>query len=349
VKPRRHPLRLQMAELYAGVFLAAGLAFIAVNFGIIERSDSGLIDAIIGIGIITLVALAAGWFIAGQALRPLRTVTVTAQQVSATTLNQRIDLDGPHDELWELADTIDALLARLEASFERERRFVANASHEIRTPLALTRTALEVGLAKPDPTVDELRDVIRQALGATARSETLANDLLLLARSENLTTEPRDQFDLGELAGEIAADLAGPARDAGVELRAELRPAPMTGITGLIDRLVVNLVENAIRHNTSPGWITMTTRAAGDDATITVRNTCQTATPGPTDQLFEPFHRGPAPLSGPPPAGHGLGLSIVRAIAQGHGAHLRAAYAGNPTVFEIELRFPTHGHDTQPA
>jgi signal transduction histidine kinase len=342
VKPRRHPLRLQMAELYAGVFLAAGLAFIAVNFGIIEPGDSGLIDAVIGIIIITVVALAAGWFIAGQALRPLRAVTATAQHVSATTLDQRINLDGPNDELRDLADTIDALLARLEDSFERERRFVANASHEIRTPLAVTRAALEVGLAKPKPTIDELRGVIRQALRATARSEALANDLLLLARSENLATEPADRFDLGQLTGEITADLTGPARDASVELRTDLRPAPMTGITGLVDRLVANLVDNAIRHNTSPGWATVSTRATGDDAIVTVRNPCQATTRGPTDQLFEPFHRGPAPRSGSPPVGHGLGLSIVRAIAEGHGAQLRATYTDG-AVFEIEVRFPTNG------
>jgi signal transduction histidine kinase len=349
VKARRRPLRMQMAEIYAGVFLAAGLAFIAVNFGIIERGDSGegLIDALIGIGVITVVALAAGWFIAGQALRPLRAVTATAQRVSATTLDQRINLDGPRDELRELADTIDALLARLEASFERERRFVANASHEIRTPLAVTRTALEVGLAKPDPTIDELRGVIRQALGATARSETLANDLLLLARSENLTPQGRDRFDLGELAREITTELAGPARDAGVELRADLRPAPMTGITGLVDRLVVNLVDNAIRHNASPGWATVTTRATDDHAVITVRNPCQAPTPGPADRLFEAFHRGPAPRSGSP-AGHGLGLSIVRAIAEGHDAQLRAAYTDG-TVFEIEVRFPTSRPTTEQA
>jgi signal transduction histidine kinase len=218
---------------------------------------------------------------------------------------------------------------------------VANASHEIRTPLAVTRTALEVGLAKPDPTVDELRGVIRQALGATARSEALANDLLLLARSENLATEPRDRFDLGELAREVVADLAGSARDADVELRADLRPAPMTGITGLVDRLVFNVVDNAIRHNTSPGWASVTTRSAGDHAIVTVRNRYRAATPGPTDELFEPFRRGPAPRSGSPPAGHGLGLSIVRAIAQGHGAQLRAAYTDDRTVFEIEVCFPT--------
>jgi signal transduction histidine kinase len=156
------------------------------------------------------VALAAGWFIAGQALRPLRAVTATAQRVSATTLDQRINLDGPQDELRQLADTIDALFARLQASFERERRFVANASHEIRTPLSVTRTTLEVGLAKPDPTIDDLRGVIQQALGATARSETLANDLLLLARSENLTTEGWDRFDLSDIAHEITTELAGP-------------------------------------------------------------------------------------------------------------------------------------------
>jgi signal transduction histidine kinase len=232
------------------------------------------------------------------------------------------------------------LFARLEASFERERRFVANASHEIRTPLAVTRTALEVGLANPDPALDDLRGVIRQALGATARSEALANDLLLLARSENLATEPWDHFDLGELAREITAELAGPARDAGVELRADLGPAPMTGITGLVDRLVVNLVDNAIRHNTSPGWVTVSTQAAGDHAIVAVRNQCGPTTPGPIDQLFEPFHRGHAPPSGSLPPGHGLGLSIVRAIAEGHRAQLRAAYT-DAAVFEIEVRFPT--------
>jgi signal transduction histidine kinase len=341
VTRRRRPLRVEMAVLHAGVFLAAGLLFIAVNFGIIEDDDSGLIQAVIGIGVITVVALAAGWFIAGQALRPLRAVTATAQQVSATTLDQRIDLHGPDDELRELADTIDALLARLEASFERERRFVANASHEIRTPLAVTRTALEVGMAKPHPTVDELRSVIRQALGATARSEALANDLLLLARSENLATEPRDRFDLGELAREVTADLAGPARDADVELHTDLQPAPMTGIAGLVDRLVGNLVDNAIRHNTSPGWASVTTRAASDEAIVEVRNGCASATAGPTDERFEPFRRGPAPRSGSQPAGHGLGLSIVRAIAEGHGAQLRAAYVDDRTVFLIEVRFPT--------
>jgi signal transduction histidine kinase len=290
--------------------------------------------------VITVVAVAAGWFIAGQALRPLRAVTATAQQISATTLDQRIDLDGPDDELRELADTIDALLARLEASFERERRFVANASHEIRTPLAITRTALEIGLAKPEPTVDELRGVILQALGATARSEALANDLLLLARSENLATERRDHFDLGELAREVGADLTATAREAGVELRTDLQPAPMTGIVGLIDRLVVNLVDNAIRHNTSPGWVNVTTRAAGGAVILEVRNQCGPAAPGQTDELFEPFRRGPAPRAGHGPAGHGLGLSIVRAIAEGHGAQLRAAYAGDRTAFEIEVRFP---------
>ena len=206
--------------LYSAVFLAAGVAFIVVNFGIVEQltdegDDSGLLDAIIGIGLITVAAVAAGWFIAGRALRPLRAVTATARRVSAATLDERIALDGPTDELKELADTIDALLARLEASFERERRFVANSSHEIRTPLALTRTALEVGLARPEPSVDELREAMRQALRATARSETLANDLLLLARSENLDREPWERFDLAELVGEVVEHFRGSHRRGG--------------------------------------------------------------------------------------------------------------------------------------
>ncbi len=197
MKPRRQSLRTQMAAQYALVTLVTGLVFVAVNFGVVERNTTGLTDALVGVGVITLVAVGAGWGIAHYALRPLRVVTATAQQVSATSLHQRIGLIGPNDELQQLAATFDSLLARLEASFERERRFVANASHEIRTPLAVTRTSLELGLAARNPTVDELREVIAQALEATGRTETLAADLLLLAQSENGTTAPTDQFDLG--------------------------------------------------------------------------------------------------------------------------------------------------------
>ncbi|MEL6983982.1 MAG: HAMP domain-containing protein, partial [Actinomycetota bacterium] len=134
-------MRVQMATQYALVTIVAGTAFVAVNFGVIERDTSGLTDALVGLGVITVAAAAAGWGIARYTLRPLRAVTATAQRISANTLDERIGLEGPDDELQQLATTIDALLARLEAGFERERRFVANASHEIRTPLAVTRTA----------------------------------------------------------------------------------------------------------------------------------------------------------------------------------------------------------------
>jgi signal transduction histidine kinase len=343
VSPRRFSLRVSVAVLHAAVFAVAGLVFIVVNFGLVESSasednDSGLVDAVIGIGALTAVALAAGWFIAGQALRPLRAVTATAQRISATTLDQRIALGGPDDELKELADTIDALLARLEASFGRERRFVANASHELRTPLAVTRTALELGLAQPNPTADDLRDVMRQALRATGRSEALSNELLLLARSENLAGEPREHFDLGELVGEVVDHLIGAAAEAGVALRSDRQPAPVFGIPGLIDRLVVNLVDNAIRHNVEHGWVHVTTRVSNGTAIVDVRNTCLPVQQVAVDELFEPFRRGPGG-SGSTPAGHGLGLSIVRAIADGHGADVRAAYVEGGTEFEIRVEF----------
>ena len=346
MKPRRHPLGVQMAAQYAAVTGLAGIVFVAVSFGIVERNTAGLTDALIGLGVITLAALGAGWGIARYALKPLRAVTAKAQQISATSLHQRIGLEGPDDELQQLATTIDALLARLEGSFERERRFVANASHEIRTPLAVTRTALELGLNASDATVEQLRQVIAQALGATARTETLAADLLLLAQSESAAVQRCDQFDLTELTREVLNDFISSATASDVDLHTDLSPTPMWGNAGLVDRLVVNLIDNAVRHNSQPGWIKVTTKATGNRAVLTVENLTVENPSGPADQesvdeLFEPFHRGTASLaaSGHGTPGHGLGLSIVRAIAISHGALWEARRIDNGHVFQVKICF----------
>lgn len=346
MNPRRRTLRVQMALQYALITLCTGLVILAVNFGAVERDTGGLPDAIIGVGVITVVALATGWGIARYALRPLRAVTAKAKQISATSLHQRIGLEGPDDELQQLATTIDALLARLEASFERERRFVANASHEIRTPLAVTRTALELGLDSPTPTVDELRSVISQALDATARSETLAADLLLLAQSESVTVERLDQFDLAELANEVINDLTSSAVASDVEIFVDLASAPMQGNTGLIDRLIANLVDNAVRHNAAGGWVDVVTRPAGDHVILTVRNYSPVSVAQERiEELFEPFHRG---ADTPSAAGHGLGLSIVRAIALSHGARMRVGRNERGDVFQIEISFGSYeSHEQQ--
>lgn len=344
MRPRRIRIRTRLALLYTSVFLAVAGVYIVVSFTLDEQDevvddDSGLVDAIGGVLIATSVAFVAVWPVAGRALRPVRTITATTRRISATNLDERIALDGPDDELKELADTIDALLDRLEASFRRERQFVANASHELRTPLAVTRAALE--LAQDDPTEATL---VQQALRSTARSETLVNDLLLLARSESLDPSEWETFDLAEVVGQVADDLADQAGEAEVVVRADLAPAPVTGNAGLIDRLVANLVDNAIRHNTPRGGrgeVDISTGHDGSSSWLRVSNSCAAPGPASPEVLFEPFQRGAGRAAGRQPPGHGLGLSIVRAIAEGHDAEVRAAYLDGGAEFEVEARWLT--------
>ncbi|MFV0524997.1 MAG: ATP-binding protein [Acidimicrobiales bacterium] len=338
MKARRHTLRVQIASQFAAVTLATGLAFMAVNFGVVEEDTTGLREALIGIAVVTVVAIAAGWGIAPYVLRPVRAVTARAQKISATNLHQRIGLQGPDDELQQLASTIDALLCRLEASFERERRFVANASHEIRTPLAVTRATLELGLNDTDGTVEELREVIAEALEATSRTETLAADLLLLARNESVAVERDDYLDLAELTRAVVDDLTYAADDTDVTITAHLSSAPMWGKAGLVDRLIANLVDNAIRHNAPSGWIDITTSSADDHALLIVRNHSSATIRDPIGELFEPFHRGPA-SPGRSPTGHGLGLSIVQAIALSHNARVSAGHDSAENTFEVKVAF----------
>jgi signal transduction histidine kinase len=340
VTTRRVRVRTRLALLYASVYLGLTGLYIAVNFGIIERfngdGDSGLLDAISGVLVATAVALPAVWLIAGRALRPIRTITAAAQRISAANLGERIALDGPDDELKELADTIDALLDRLEGSFHREHQFVANASHELRTPLAVTRTALE--LSRQDPAAAELID---QALRSTARSETLVNDLLLLARSEDLDRGHWETFDLADLAREVTDDLASRAAAAGISVRTKLGPASLTGNAGLIDRLVANLVDNAIRHNATlhnaeDGFVEVRTWQDAESSRLRVTNSCAAVDPASAETLFEPFQRGAGRTGGQQPPGHGLGLSIVRAIAEGHHGEVRATFGDGGSRFEVE-------------
>lgn len=339
MKRRRHPLRLQMAAHYAAATLVTGIVVVAVSFGAVEGDTSGLVDALIGLGVITIVAVMTGWAVARYTLKPLRAVSEKAQQISATSLHQRIGLQGPDDELQQLATTIDDLLSRLEAGFERERRFVANASHEIRTPLAVTRTALELGLNNSNASVAELRSVTAQALDATARTETLVADLMLLAQSERVAVELCDRFDLAELASEVVNDFAGPAIGAGIEIGTELSPAPMWGNTGLVDRLIANLVDNAIRYSAANRSIRVTTETIGSHALLVVRNQATDLIRDPIDELFEPFHRGSTGRVRTAPTGHGLGLSIVQAIARSHGAKLEADHDMTSSEFRVAVRF----------
>jgi signal transduction histidine kinase len=270
-----------------------------------------LTRSLLALGLVGVGATGFGWLVAGRALRPLHEITATARRVADRSLHERIDLQGPQDELKELADTFDAMLARLDSAFAGQRRFVADASHELRTPLAVNRTLLEVALADPDGSED-LRRLATNLLTTTARNEQLIEGLLLLAQSGNELTERRP-VDLEEIAQHVLALVEHEATEAGIELRPALGAMPATGDPILLERVVLNLVQNGIRHNDPGGWVSVSTGANG----LVVGNSGPVVPGYEVDSLFEPFRRLPAQRAGQQ-RGIGLGLSIVRSIVIVH-------------------------------
>jgi signal transduction histidine kinase len=286
-----------------------------------------LVTSGIALGIMTFVSIALGWLMAGRVLGPLRTITTAARQLSASNLHERLALAGPDDELKELGDTFDGLLARLETSFDAQRQFVANASHELRTPLARQQTVLEVALADPQPTVDALQGVCRQVLAAGVQQERLIEALLTLARSER-GLDRSEPVDLAAITAEVLLTRDDEAELRGVRIESALNPAVTLGDSRLAERLVANLVDNALRHNVPGGKAEVATGISAGRATLTVTNTGPVVPPDQVARLFQPFQR----LEGQRTAtreGLGLGLPIATAIATAHGADLRAyALAG---------------------
>jgi len=273
--------------------------------------------------VLGVIALALGYFAADRALRPIQRMTATARRLSETSLaHERIDLQGPNDELKELADTFDAMLARLNRAFDAQRRFVDNASHELRTPLAINRTVLEVALADPQASED-LKVLARTLLGTNARNEQLIEGLLLLARSER-ELSVRKEVDLREVAQTAVDQLARFAEENGVTVRTELYPARTTGDPVLLERCVSNLVENAIKYNVPEAgevWVRVGVHDGG--AVVQVSNTGPPVPAYEVDDLLEPFRRLNADRIDSA-RGAGLGLSIVRAVVRAHAGTVRA-------------------------
>jgi signal transduction histidine kinase len=266
----------------------------------------------------TLVSIGTGYLLAGRALRPLRSITATAQRVSGENLGERIALAGPADELRELADTFDGMLSRLDAAFASQRRFVANASHELRTPLAIMRTEIDVTLADPQASVPELRGMGEAVRDMVDRNERLIASLLLLARSD-AGVGPGEPIDLASLAGDCITDLRARAHDASVAVHDDLEPAWTHGDPDLIERLVANLIDNGIHHNVPGGYLQVRTRAAEGRAELCVGNGGDQIDSATAAELVQPFRR--LHRAG---GGFGLGLSIVRSVAE--------AYGGTATV-----------------
>jgi len=297
----------------------------------------------------SLAALAAlvfastwlGWIVAGRALRPVHAITAAARRASEENLGERIALAGPHDELKDLADTFDAMLGRLDAAFASQRRFVANASHELRTPLTVMRTAIDVTLAKPGRTPAQLEAMAVDVRQAVDRAEALIEALLTLARSDRGTgaTEP---LDVAALAEDVL-DAAAPAiRARPVTMQAVLEPAPAEGDPVLVERLITNLIDNAIRHNDPGGWVQVATGTRNGMAFIDVANGGPLIPAELVPSLFEPFQRladrALADRAGSPD-GTGLGLSIVRSVALAHRGHA-AARARPAGGLEVTVSLP---------
>jgi signal transduction histidine kinase len=287
----------------------------------IDVRDFLIVCALILAGI-AVAAAAIGWLIAGRVLRPLSTITVAARRIAASSLHERLALHGPDDELKELADTLDNLFARLEASFETQRRFAANASHELRTPLTRERTLLQVTLADPASTAETWRAVSRELLASNAEQERLIEALLTLAGSEADPGES-EPLDLAAISGTALA-AAGPAISRlGLNVQADLQPAALEGDPLLVQHLVTNLIDNAVQYNLPGGDVQVTSRTSGGHAILSVANSGPVIPAAEVDRLFQAFQR-LGSRRARRDGGHGLGLSIVRAIATAHGATVEA-------------------------
>ncbi|MEV4642039.1 HAMP domain-containing sensor histidine kinase [Actinoplanes sp. NPDC049548] len=296
-----------------------------------------LVNSLIALALMGVISIVLGWIVAGRMLRPLRTMTGTVRDISATSLHRRLALDGPQDELKQLGDTFDELLDRLESAFRAQRQFVANASHELRTPLSRQRTIGQVALYDPEASAESLRAAHERILVAGEEQERLIEALLILTRGQT-GIEVREPFDLARLTAEVLETRHAEAGLRGVTFRSSIGPATAAGHRKLAERLVVNLVDNALKYNHPHGWIEVATWTADDRGVVRVANSGTVVPPDAVEELFQPFRRlGTGRTAGL--EGYGLGLSIVRAIADAHDARLDA-HARPDGGLSITVAFP---------
>jgi len=273
------------------------------------------------LGVMTVVSGGVGWLLAGRVLRPVSSITAAARRASEQHLGERLALTGPHDELRELADTFDQMLERLDAAFASQRRFVADASHELRTPLTVMRTAIEVTMAKPARTPEQLEVMAAKVARSAAQAEALIEALLTLAASEQAQAGP-ELVDLATAAEDAAEAAAARARDLDLRVDTGLVAAPACGNRLLLERMVGNLVDNAVRHNIPGGWVSINTGTGEQRAWFEIANSGPVIPEELVPSLFEPFRRVEERTS--TRDGAGLGLAIVRSIGTAHGASVEA-------------------------
>ena len=360
----RSTLRRRLTLFYAALFFASGTAVLLVpllsikdvmhvgpvgsagDVSAVAQHDTDirslLFSSVFGLVVMAVLSVVFGWLLAGRLLRPLRTITATARDISASNLSRRLSLGRRDDEFAELGETLNDLFGRLEAAFDSQRHFVANASHELRTPLTAERALLQVALSDPDAPAAQLRAACTQALALGKQQEQLIDALLTLASSERGIEQP-EPFDLAALAGPVIAARTGAAQRAQIQVSSALAAAPAMGDPSLAESLISNLVDNALRHNVAGGQVDIRTAQVAGRATISVRNTGPLIPSGEVDRLFQPFQRLGTDRTSRA-SGHGLGLAITAAIAHAHQATLtaRARPAGG---LDITLSFPPPAAD----
>lgn len=355
-------LRARLTLIYGMLFFAAGSLLVLVNYLVValllnallaEESLAELIEhshhieqvlthvtrySLLALFLVGLLAVALGYAVAGRALSPLQKITRITRRLSERSLHERIALSGPDDEIRELADTFDGMLERLDRAFDGQRRFVANASHELRTPLAINRTLLEVALSAPDVSAD-LKTVGQTLLETNARHERLIDGLLFLAKSDR-ELEAKARVDLGEVAGTVLSQLSGDIDESGLSLRQDLRQAQVIGDPVLLERLVANLVENALKYNVTDGELTVRSGMYEGMPAVQVENSGKVIPAYEIEGLFEPFRRGSEDRVGSGRSA-GLGLSIVRSVVRAHEGVVTAwPRAGGGLVVTVCLPVP---------
>jgi signal transduction histidine kinase len=368
-------VRLRLTVLYGGLFLLSGALLLAITYVLFRRAtgidlivptggpdlslharqaveskfaklEQGhdedlhqlLVQSGIALAVMTVASVALGWLVAGRVLRPLREMTAATRRISERNLHERLALAGPRDELRDLVDTIDGLLARLETAFGAQQRFVANAAHELRTPLTLWRALLEERLTDPAATIDSFRATSRRLLVLGEEQEWLLESLLTLAWSER-GLERREPFDLAAVAAAVLRDPPPATGDLGVRIESEIEPAAAAGDAALAERLVRNLVDNAVAHNVRGGRVQVRTGTRDGAAFLAVANDGAVIPAAEVERLFEPFQRLGSDRTAPGDGHHGLGLSIVRAVATAHHATLLAE-ARPEGGLAVEVGFP---------
>jgi signal transduction histidine kinase len=276
-----------------------------------------LVQSGIALAIMAVASILLGWFVAGRVLRPLHTITATVQRITATNLHQRLALDGPDDELKALGETFDDLLARLETSFDAQRRFIANASHELRTPLTMMRTALDVATGKPTPPPAEVRALAAKIRRGLDKADRLLENFLTLARADQTplvqdATVHLDRAVTGALAahGQTISDMR-------LSVERDLQATPVQGNEVLLVHMVTNIIDNAVRHNEPKGWVRAVTEIDGASARLIVETGGRVLDERQVSGLARPFRRIGADRTGSD-NGVGLGLSIVAAVATAH-------------------------------